>query len=101
MIQCVACSAEANYLAAIDLYTQAIEQNPTSAVYFSNRAAAHIKVEEHGSAMIDAGQAIKLDPKYVKVQIIRLHMTVLALLMWRGIAATANLAGHAHAVHHN
>lgn len=59
--------AEGNFYEAIELYTKAIELNPTSAVFRSNRAAAHIKIDQHGSAMADAAQAIKLDPKYVKV----------------------------------
>jgi serine/threonine-protein phosphatase 5 len=31
-----------------------------------NRAFAHIKLEEYGSAVEDAGTAIELDPAYVK-----------------------------------
>jgi tetratricopeptide (TPR) repeat protein len=65
-------NAEARYHEAIELYTKAIDLRPGSAVYLSNRAAAHIKVEEHGSAMEDAGRAIKLDPKYIKVRAARL-----------------------------
>ena len=59
--------AEGHFQAAIEQYSHAIELNPLSAVYLSNRAAAYVKVEEAGSAIIDAGAAIKLDPNYIKV----------------------------------
>lgn len=56
----------ANYMEAIFLYTQAIELNPTNAIYYSNRSISYIKVENNGLALIDANKAIELDPKYVK-----------------------------------
>ncbi|CDP18730.1 unnamed protein product [Coffea canephora] len=42
---------------AIDLYTQAIDLNGDNAVYWANRAFAHTKLEEYGSAIIDATKA--------------------------------------------
>ncbi|KAH1153999.1 hypothetical protein GYH30_049579 [Glycine max] len=54
------------YSQAIDLYTQAIELNSQNAVYFSNRAFAHLRLEEYGSAIQDATKAIEIDPKYSK-----------------------------------
>ncbi|CAJ2639664.1 serine/threonine-protein phosphatase 5 isoform X2 [Trifolium pratense] len=51
---------------AIDLYTQAIELNGQSAVYFANRAFAHLRLEEYGSAILDATKAIEVDPRYSK-----------------------------------
>lgn len=51
---------------AIDLYTQAIELNGDNAVYWANRAFAHAKLEEYGSAIIDATKAVEIDPKYSK-----------------------------------
>ncbi|KHN18122.1 Serine/threonine-protein phosphatase 5 [Glycine soja] len=56
------------YSQAIDLYTQAIELNSQNAVYFSNRAFAHLRLEEYGSAIQDATKAIEIDPKYSKVK---------------------------------
>ncbi len=47
-------------------YSKAIQLNPSNAVYFGNRAFAHIKLEEYGSAVEDATAAIDLDPNYVK-----------------------------------
>ncbi|XP_077226948.1 serine/threonine-protein phosphatase 5-like [Tasmannia lanceolata] len=51
---------------SIDLYGQAIELNPQNAVYWANRALAHTKLEEYGSAIQDATKAIEVDPKYSK-----------------------------------
>lgn len=51
---------------AIDLYTQAIEINGENAVYWANRALAHTKLEEYGSAIQDASKAVEIDPKYSK-----------------------------------
>ncbi|ETV99300.1 hypothetical protein H310_08032 [Aphanomyces invadans] len=50
---------------AIEMYTTAISLNPT-AIYYSNRAAAHIKMESYGLALEDASEAIKIDPSYIK-----------------------------------
>jgi len=52
---------------AIELYSQAIELNSSNAVYFANRAFAHTKLEEYGSAVQDATKAIEIDPRYSKV----------------------------------
>ncbi|CAN8286790.1 unnamed protein product [Cochlearia groenlandica] len=54
------------YSHAIDLYTQAIELNGNNAVYWANRAFAHAKLEEYGSAILDASKAIEVDSKYSK-----------------------------------
>ncbi|XP_058788226.1 serine/threonine-protein phosphatase 5 isoform X1 [Vicia villosa] len=51
---------------AIELYTKAIELNSQSAVYYANRAFAHLRLEEYGSAILDATKAIEVDPKYSK-----------------------------------
>lgn len=51
----------------MQLYTQAIELQPDNAVLYANRAFAHIKIEEYGSAVIDASKAITADPSYAKV----------------------------------
>lgn len=50
---------------AAEKYTEAIELYPT-AVYYSNRAQALIKLESYGAALQDANEAIKLDPTYTK-----------------------------------
>ncbi|KAF9669433.1 hypothetical protein SADUNF_Sadunf14G0107100 [Salix dunnii] len=56
------------YGQAIDLYSQAIELNGDNAVYWANRAFAHSKLEEYGSAIQDASKAIEIDPKYSKAK---------------------------------
>ncbi len=61
------CPSEKHYAAAIQLYTKAIGFNPNNAIYWSNRAAAHIKLENYGAAVTDAEKATELDPKYIKV----------------------------------
>lgn len=50
---------------AIRLYSTAILINPT-AIYYANRAAAHIKSESYGLAIEDATIAIEMDPNYLK-----------------------------------
>ncbi|XP_074575483.1 serine/threonine-protein phosphatase 5-like [Curcuma longa] len=51
---------------AIVLYSKAIELNGLNAVYWANRAFAHTKLEEYGSAVQDASKAIEIDPRYSK-----------------------------------
>lgn len=52
---------------AIDMYSQAIDQNPNVAVYYGNRSFAYLKTECFGYALTDASKAIELDESYVKV----------------------------------
>jgi small glutamine-rich tetratricopeptide repeat-containing protein alpha len=54
------------YGQAIDAYTRAIARDPTNAVFHSNRAAAHISLHDHASAVVDAERAIELDPGFVR-----------------------------------
>lgn len=51
---------------AQQLYTKAIEADPTSAVLWGNRAFAAIRLEEFGGAIADATKALELDEKYAK-----------------------------------
>jgi len=53
------------FQAACEVYSKAIDINPT-AILYSNRAFAQIKLENYGSAVEDATKAIELDPTYVK-----------------------------------
>lgn len=61
------------YSQAIDLYTQAIEINGQNAVYWANRAFAHVKLEEYGSAIQDATMAVEVDPRYSKARFARFN----------------------------
>eukprot|EP01017_Pseudomicrothorax_dubius_P031151 TRINITY_DN394_c0_g2_i2.p1 TRINITY_DN394_c0_g2~~TRINITY_DN394_c0_g2_i2.p1 ORF type:complete len:490 (-),score=97.11 TRINITY_DN394_c0_g2_i2:61-1530(-) len=58
------------YSEAIDQYSQAIDVSPPgspkSAVYFSNRAFANIKLENYGLAIEDSESALKADSGFVK-----------------------------------
>ncbi|XP_047536700.1 serine/threonine-protein phosphatase 5 [Vanessa atalanta] len=55
-----------NYNRAIELYTEAIEKNPTSAVYFANRSISNLRLENFGYALNDASKAIEIDKLYTK-----------------------------------
>ncbi|XP_045453104.1 serine/threonine-protein phosphatase 5 [Melitaea cinxia] len=55
-----------NYNRAIELYSQAIEKNPTSAVYYANRSISNLRLENFGYALNDASKAIELDKFYTK-----------------------------------
>ena len=52
---------------AIKYYSQAIDLDPTVAVYYGNRSFAHLKTESYGYALADASRALELDKSYVKV----------------------------------
>jgi small glutamine-rich tetratricopeptide repeat-containing protein alpha len=58
-------SAE-RYEQAIDSYTKAISADPSNAVHYSNRAAAHSTVGDHQKAIKDAEEAITVNPSFVK-----------------------------------
>ena len=60
------CVTEQDYNKAIDLYSKAIELNPTVAVYYGNRSIAYLKTECFGYALNDASKSIELDKMYVK-----------------------------------
>uniref|UniRef100_F7BJP0 Serine/threonine-protein phosphatase n=1 Tax=Ornithorhynchus anatinus TaxID=9258 RepID=F7BJP0_ORNAN len=55
-----------DYDNAIKLYSQAIEINPSNAVYHGNRSLAYLRTECYGYALADATRAIELDKKYIK-----------------------------------
>ncbi len=52
----------------MDLYSQALALTPDNAILYSNRAAAHMRLENYGSALGDATLAIEKDPKYIKAR---------------------------------
>ncbi|GBP17933.1 hypothetical protein EVAR_7926_1 [Eumeta japonica] len=55
-----------NYIAAIELYTKAIEKCGKNAVYYANRSIANLRLENCGYALSDASKAIELDRSYIK-----------------------------------
>lgn len=54
------------YADALRLYSRAIALDPTNAVYFCNRAAAHFKLNDHEAAVADCTAALALQPDYSK-----------------------------------
>uniref|UniRef100_A0A914V914 protein-serine/threonine phosphatase n=3 Tax=Plectus sambesii TaxID=2011161 RepID=A0A914V914_9BILA len=55
-----------HYEVAIELYSKAIELNPTVSIFYGNRSFAYLKDELYGSAVVDASKAIELEPTYIK-----------------------------------
>jgi len=51
---------------AVSCYTEAIERDPTNAPYYSNRAAAYMKLADFGYAFKDCEKCLELDPTFVK-----------------------------------
>jgi len=58
--------AACKFSQARDKYTEAIELDPKNAALFSNRAFCDLKLEEYGSALMDADKAIAVDRGFVK-----------------------------------
>jgi len=54
------------YPQAIELYSKAIELNPSNAVYHANRSISHLRLENYGYALADASKAIEADKTYLK-----------------------------------
>ena len=48
------------------MYTEAIDLSPEVPAYYTNRAFCHIKMENHGLAIADAGVALELDKTFTK-----------------------------------
>ncbi|KLO20444.1 TPR-like protein [Schizopora paradoxa] len=77
------------YNEAIEAYGRAIALNPSNAVYYSNRAAAHSFNNDHPSAIIDAQKALEVDSKFVKAYnrlgcvFDRIQVESLSNLSWR------------------
>lgn len=51
---------------AIACYTKSIELDAENAIYFANRAAAHIHLKDFSSAVIDCERAVVINPNYSK-----------------------------------
>jgi len=51
---------------AVEMYSKAIAMHKRSPIYFASRALAHLKLENFGSALNDASEAVAIDPMYLK-----------------------------------
>ena len=60
------------YQQAVDVYTQALEVDPSNKVtnskIFHNRALSHIHLKQYAAAIADASRALELDPSYTKAR---------------------------------
>ncbi|KAK6635261.1 Serine/threonine-protein phosphatase 5 [Polyplax serrata] len=54
------------YQKAIEMYSKAIEANPTVAAYYGNRSIAYLKTECFGYALEDASKSLEIDKTYLK-----------------------------------
>uniref|UniRef100_A0A8B9HN19 protein-serine/threonine phosphatase n=1 Tax=Astyanax mexicanus TaxID=7994 RepID=A0A8B9HN19_ASTMX len=57
---------EKDYENAIKYYTEALELNPSNAIYYSNRSLAYLRTECYGYALADATRALEIDKNYIK-----------------------------------
>lgn len=67
---------------AVECYTKAIALDSQNPVFYSNRAQAHIKLEEYGLAIADCDSAIALDKEFVKAYY-RKGVSLMALLNYK------------------
>lgn len=58
--------SEKDYENAIKYYTEALELNPSNAIYYSNRSLAYLRTECYGYALADATRALEIDKNYIK-----------------------------------
>ncbi|CAD8084977.1 unnamed protein product [Paramecium sonneborni] len=59
-----------NYLSAIEFYSQAIDEDHTESVFFSNRAMCYYNLKRYQEACNDATEALELDEKNIKAHMI-------------------------------
>jgi len=57
---------EQNYRGAVDLLKKAIKLDPDNHIFYSNRAAAYMAMEQYDKALSDADECIRLQPKWAK-----------------------------------
>jgi len=57
---------EQNYKGAVDLLKKAIKLDPDNHIFYSNRAAAYMALEQYEKALADADECIRLQPTWAK-----------------------------------
>lgn len=60
------CFSAKDYDNAIKYYTEALDLNPSNAIYYSNRSLAYLRTECYGYALADATKALEIDKNYIK-----------------------------------
>ena len=55
-----------NYKGAVDLLKKAIKLDPENHIFYSNRAAAYMALEQYDRALGDADECIRLQPEWAK-----------------------------------
>jgi len=58
-----------DYRGAIEAYSSAIEADPSTPAYYTNRASAYMMVNDFKSAVTDCSKAIELDPTLAKAYV--------------------------------
>lgn len=67
---------------AIESYTEAIKLDPKNAIFYSNRAQVHIKLENYGLAIQDCDSAISIDSNFLKAYY-RKGVSLMAILQYK------------------
>lgn len=62
----IECFNDQNYKGAVDLLKKAIKLDPQNHIFFSNRAAAYMALEQYDKALADAEDCIRLQPNWAK-----------------------------------
>ena len=57
---------EQNYKGAVDLLKKAIKLDPDNHIFYSNRAAAYMALEQYEKALADADECVRLQPTWAK-----------------------------------
>jgi len=60
---------EKDFELAIQMYSKAIEMDPTNAIYYGNRAAASFQLNNYSDAIRDCLKSLELDPEYTRARI--------------------------------
>jgi len=58
--------AAKEYKEAISYYTEAIQLDPKNHIYYSNRSACYVSLEQWAEAAFDAKECLKLSPNFLK-----------------------------------
>jgi len=56
-----------NYPKAVELFSRAIECDPTNHVFYSNRSGAYAGLKDFKNALADAEKTISINPSWAKV----------------------------------